>query len=43
MEHCELCEGDGWVAVYGYVYPNEPHQAPIDTQTCLCQEEYDED
>lgn len=42
---CEHCGGSGEVDVMGSVYPNEPHQALVDTQKCICQlheeDEYD--
>ncbi len=36
-EVCAYCFGTGEVYVMGSVYPNEPHQALIDTQVCICQ------
>lgn len=33
-EVCETCLGTGEVDVMEYVYPGEPHMAPIDTGRC---------
>ena len=42
---CEYCGGTGEVDVMESVYPNEPHQALVGTQKCICQlheeDEYD--
>lgn len=35
-ETCEMCGGTGEITTMEYVYPGEPHMAPIGTQTCLC-------
>jgi hypothetical protein len=34
---CELCGGTGEIPCMGYVYPNEPHMAMIETRKCECQ------
>lgn len=42
---CETCLGTGTVDQMGYVYPGEPHMAPIDTgrcPDCSC-DDYDDD
>lgn len=36
VEVCSECMGTGEVVTMGSVYPNEPHQAPIDTRPCIC-------
>lgn len=32
---CDTCDGTGEVTTMEYVYPNEPHMAPIGTKTCI--------
>ena len=39
---CAECLGTGEVTTMEYVYPGEPHQAPIGTRTCICQKKEDE-
>jgi hypothetical protein len=34
---CPMCLGTGEVTTEEYVYPGEPHTAPIGTRKCLCQ------
>lgn len=34
---CEYCGGTGEITTMESVYAGEPHQAPIGTQTCICQ------
>lgn len=36
-EVCAECLGTGEVTTMEYVYPGEPHMAPIGTKPCLCQ------
>jgi hypothetical protein len=33
---CEICEGEGTMAVDGYVYPGEAPTAAIYSDTCIC-------
>lgn len=33
---CDICEDTGETTVMERVYANEPHEAPIGTQTCIC-------
>ena len=33
---CEFCEDTGEVTVDEYVYPGEPHTAPIGSRKCVC-------
>ena len=33
---CEFCGGTGEVTVDEYVYPGEPHTAPIGSKHCIC-------
>jgi tartrate dehydratase alpha subunit/fumarate hydratase class I-like protein len=33
---CDICEDTGETTVMERVYPNEPHEAPTGTQTCIC-------
>ena len=40
---CEMCNGTGEVPMMISVYPGEPHIADIDTQTCLCRLDNQED
>jgi hypothetical protein len=41
---CQLCAGTGEIITMEYVYPNEPHVAPIGTAPCPeCQYPDDED
>lgn len=43
---CEFCGGEGEVTTMEYVYPGEPHMAPIGTRTCICKlkiNEYEHD
>lgn len=43
-EVCADCLDTGEVAEMDYVYPGEPHMAPIGTRKCICQlREKDED
>lgn len=41
---CEICQDTGEVTVDEYVYPGEPHTAPIGSRPCICRlpGEYDE-
>lgn len=36
-EVCAHCLGTGEVSIMDYVYPGEPHMAPIGTKRCICQ------
>lgn len=40
---CEFCGGSGEVETMEYVYPGEPHMAPIGTQKCVCKVEKKEE
>jgi hypothetical protein len=35
-EVCDICGGTGEVDVMGFVWPGEPHMAPIDSRICDC-------
>lgn len=39
---CAYCMGTGEVTVDEQVYPGEPHTAPIGTEKCVCQMNFDE-
>lgn len=47
VEVCETCDGTGEVTTMEYVYPGEPHMAPIGTAPCpdcsLREREYEPD
>lgn len=34
---CPICGGEGMVTVMEYVYPGEPHMAPVGSSKCECQ------